>query len=282
MYYFCFHGNDFGLLIMPTLTTSRIDKLNDILVSAASSDAISMLIQSIDENADFTVEDPPTTHLPDTAKIFESLSQKQKQVDEYTRRIDDLRERIRTMRQRVLEKLKDAGYNDGDVPLFYEEANFKVNHLTSIMVKKREFLEEAIHLRDIEKEKLDVSQREANTTTNVQQSPSPEADVNTLIEKWMNSRLGDLSLLDNTHVVLDTSASSILKDNPTTSPASGGRIRCLLKQPHNCEAAFGVDNLHPLGGSMEAMKIAQAATQAMTPSVAVNYAIWKQLSETIK
>nr|CDS21864.1 hypothetical protein EgrG_000080000 [Echinococcus granulosus] len=258
---------------MPTLTTSRIDKLNDILVSAASSDAISMLIQSIDEN------DPPTTHLPDTAKIFESLSQKQKQVDEYTRRIDDLRERIRTMRQRVLEKLKDAGYNDGDLK---NRLDFKVNHLTSIMVKKREFLEEAIHLRDIEKEKLDVSQREANTTTNVQQSPSPEADVNTLIEKWMNSRLGDLSLLDNTHVVLDTSASSILKDNPTTSPASGGRIRCLLKQPHNCEAAFGVDNLHPLGGSMEAMKIAQAATQAMTPSVAVNYAIWKQLSETIK
>ncbi|CDI97053.1 conserved hypothetical protein [Echinococcus multilocularis] len=265
---------------MPTLITSQIDKLNAILVSAASSDAISMLIQSVDEN------DPPTTHLPDTAKIFESLSQKQKQVDEYTRRIDDLRERIRTMRQRVLEKLKDAGYNDGDVPLFYEELknrlDFKVNHLTSIMVKKREFLEEAIHLRDIEKEKLDVSQREANTTTNVQQLPSPEANVNTLIEKWMNSRLGDLLLLDNAHVVLDTSASSILKENPTTSPASGGRIRCLLKQPRNCEAAFGVDNLHPLGGSMEAMKIAQAATQAMTPSVAVNYAIWKQLSETIK
>lgn len=33
---------------------------------------------------------------------------------------------------------------------------------------------------------------------------------------------------------------------------------------------------------MKAIEIAQAATQAMTPSVAVNYAVWKQLSETIK
>lgn len=60
----------------------------------------------------------------------------------------------------------------------------------------------------------------------------------------MNSRLGSLSLLDNNHVVLDTSTSSILKENPAKSLESGGRIRCLLKQPRDCEAAFGVDNLH--------------------------------------
>ncbi|VDK21331.1 unnamed protein product [Taenia asiatica] len=192
---------------MSVPATSQIHRLNDALVSAASSDALCMLIQSVDEN---------------------------------------------------------------------------VNHLTSLMVSKREFLEETKLRRDVEKKKLDVSHWEVDTITNIQQSSSPEEKVNTLIERWTNSRLGGLSLLDNAHVVLDTSTSSILKDNPTQSPESGGRIRCLLRQPRDCEAAFGVDNLHPLGGSMKAMEIAQAATQAMTPSVAVNYTVWKQLSETIK
>lgn len=57
--------------------------------------------------------------------------------------------------------------------------DFKVNHLTSLMVSKREFLEEAKLLRDAEKEKLNASQQEANTMTNVQQSSSPEENVNT-------------------------------------------------------------------------------------------------------
>ncbi|KAL5971294.1 hypothetical protein TSMEX_000974 [Taenia solium] len=257
---------------MSVPATSQIDRLNDALVSAASSDALCMLIQTVDENADFTVEDTFAIHLPGNAKIFEDLSQKQKQVTEYTCRIADLKGRIKTMRQRVLRKLKDLK----------KRLDFKVNHLTSLMVSKREFLEETKLRRDVEKKKLDVTHREANTITYVQQPSSPEEKVNTLIERWTNSRLGGLSLLDNTHVVLDTSVSSILKGNPTQSPESGGRIRCLLKQPRDCEAAFGVDNLHPLGGSMKAMEIAQAATQAMTPSVAVNYTVWKQLSETIK
>ncbi|KAL5105497.1 hypothetical protein TcWFU_005935 [Taenia crassiceps] len=275
-----------GYFQMSVPVSLRIEKLSDALVSAASSDALCMLIQSIDENVDFAVEDTATTNLPEKAKIFDGLLQKQTQVAEYASRIADLQGKIKAMRQCVLRRLSDVGSGDEDVPLFYEEMknrlDFKVNHLTSLMVSKREFLEEAKLRRDAEKEKLDVSQREANTITNARESTSPEESVNTLIEKWMNSRLGDLSLLDNTHVVLDTSTSSILKENKTKSPESGGRIRCLLKQPRDCEAAFGVDNLHPLGGSMKAMTIAQAATRAMAPSVAVNYAVWKQLSETIK
>ncbi|VDM18546.1 unnamed protein product [Hydatigera taeniaeformis] len=141
--------------------------------------------------------------------------------------------------------------------------------------------EEAKRRRDVEKEELAVSQQESSIIANAHHSSAPEDNINTLIDEWMNSRLGQLSLRDNNHVVLDTSKSSILKDIPL-SLEGGTRFRCLLKQPRDCEAAFGVENLHPLGGSMEAMKIAQAATQAMTPSIAVNHAIWEQFSETIK
>ena len=92
-----------------------------------------------------------------------------------------------------MEKLRNSGYDDADVPLFSEEVrtplcfkceklrnrlDSKVNQITSLMVKKRELLEEVKKQRDFEKEKLDTLQKEAMNADNSQSSSISEDDIN--------------------------------------------------------------------------------------------------------
>ncbi|VDD80645.1 unnamed protein product [Mesocestoides corti] len=195
----------------------------------------------------------------------------------------DIQEKIKVVRQEVQEGSKEVHLNEESFKFFEDFKRLldhKINQFSRTMVTKHELLEEAKQQRDSENEKLAALRREKGVHNSPQHHTSPEEKLNASMDMWMNSRLGSLTFPDESHVLLDTSTSSIL-EGASAKPDNGARIRCHLKQPSDVEEAFAVDQLHPLGGSSEAMQVAQLATQAMAPSLLAAHVIWKRLSDAV-
>ncbi|VUZ47858.1 unnamed protein product [Hymenolepis diminuta] len=252
-----------------------VDTIKEAFFSAVSTEAQNLFLRLEDVDDDEYSSSPSRTN---SLELLEMLSAKQRELDDYNLKIAELQKKIKEVHPQVVEKYRNFVCGDTNLPVCHENfrkhLDSKVNHLTELMVKNREFLEKIKEQKSFERDQFDTRQKEVQDS-----AINEECNINAAIEDWTSTRLGILTLSDSSHVVLDASESTLLIGKEKKFAESCDRIRGQIKQPLSKASSFGFNSLHPLRGSMEDMEVAKIAVKAMTPSVLTSHLIWKQVKD---